>query len=214
MKKFFLLSIILFLPIKIDASKSFIDGVVYLSKYLSSKEYIELRKRIGDVGITDSLFVKAKKFYDGDNSEALLALTFSLLPFNNMAVKLPYIGITLNFPLPNAGDSLYYTKLRHQPRYLLFDSPMNNSGDIDKLAHYFANAFLSYNIGFFNLSKFMGIFVEYFEAVFKVQGSIDKKDLIVNHLGEWYGKNLKKNDKLLPSSGFSIYQLLYMKIKL
>jgi len=76
---------------------------------------------------------------------------------------------------------------------------MNNYGDKDKLAHFFGSAFLSYSSNYFDLGNAIGYLVEVFEESFKVQSSIDERDLITNKLGNLFGTVLKQNKNILPS---------------
>jgi hypothetical protein len=162
-----------------------------------------------DLNIVDSLYIKAVEFYDGDISEALLALTFATLPFNKMPVTLPFFGCKINLRLPSVNQSLFELKNTKLPGIVYFDSGYKGGNDKDKVAHFFGNAFLAYNISYFNLSKFLGIIVEMFESTFKVSGGIDFKDLQTNYLGEFFGYSLNENPKLLPSQFFDVYSLFY-----
>ncbi len=193
---------------------TFLSGVVHLSKYIASNEFVKLKKTNNDSALVDTLYIKTIQYFEGDKSEALLCLTFALLPFNKMTIQLPIFKIPITFPLPSASEKLFRKKLVNQPKNIFCDSPKDNFGDKDKLSHFFGNAFLAYNISFFNLSKFMGIFVEMFEATLKVQGSVDHRDIIANNLGELFGKSLKINENLMPSKALSIYSLLFLRVSL
>ncbi len=191
---------------------SFLSGVVYISKYISSEDFIRLKKHKNDLELVDTLYAKAVKYYEGDKSEAMLCLTFSLLPFNTITIELPVLNLHVTFPLPSANEKIFVKKLKEQPKEIFCDSQKNDFGDKDKLSHFFANAFLAYNVSFFNLSKFMGIFVEIFEATLKVQGSLDHRDIIANNLGELFGVSIKHNQHLMPSKALAIYSLLYLRV--
>jgi len=106
---------------------------------------------------------------------------------------------------------LFQAKLKNLPTKIFFDSPENEFGDKDKLSHFFGNAFLKYNSSFFNLSKFLGIFVEVVERDLFVNGSFDNRDLITNYLGELFGELIKCNKNILPSDVLKIYQLLFIR---
>jgi hypothetical protein len=58
----------------------------------------------------------------------------------------------------------------------------------------------------------MGIFVEFFEAAFKVEGFLDLRDIAVNNLGELFGDALNRNPNLLPSHVLKIYNLFYFQL--
>lgn len=188
-------------------TKSFEEGVNFLSDYIASEEF--KNKTENDIDLVDTLYLKALNFYNGDTSEALLALTFSTLPFNKMPVTIPLLNFKINLRLPSANEKLFQRKNKNLPGLVYFDSIDNGNQDKDKVAHFFGNAFLSYNITFLNLSKFLGIFVEMFEETFKVSGKIDFRDLQTNYCGEFFGGSLRNQKDLLPSDFFKLYSLFY-----
>jgi hypothetical protein len=149
--------------------------------------------------------VKAKDFYNDDISETLLALTFATLPFEKMPLNIPYLGLDFNVSLPSGDPNLLKDKIRNLPKNVFEDSPKSNFGDKDKTAHFFGNAYFSFDVTFFNLSKFLSIFVELFEDAFKVEGGIDNRDFVANHLGYLFGQELIKNPNSLPSETLKKY---------
>jgi hypothetical protein len=108
----------------------------------------------------------------------------------------------------------FLTKNENLPKNLFFDSPQNNFGDKDKLAHFFGSAFLSYESKFFDLGKLIGYFVEAFEESFKVQSSVDIRDLDVNEYGRFFGELLKENDNLLPSQIFLLRSIRFLRVSI
>ena len=68
------------------------------------------------------------------------------------------------------------------------------------------------NVSIFNLSEFLGIFVEYFEQGFFLQGGYDNRDLIANHLGELFAVMVRNDSNTKPSEALKVYQLLYLRI--
>jgi hypothetical protein len=192
--------------------KSFYGGLFYLTNYLASEEYIQFARTHNDLEAVDHIYEKTLAFFDEDASETFFCLTFVFIPYNHITVKLPLIGTNVRFPLPSPPQSVFNEKVKNTPKHLFFDSPNNNFGDKDKLAHFFANAFLRYNVSVFNLSEFLGIFVEYFEQGFFLQGSFDKRDLTANHLGELFAVMVQNNPNAKPSEALKVYQLLYLRI--
>jgi hypothetical protein len=186
---------------------SFEEGVIFLSNIIANEKFSSLQYT--DLQQVDSLYFTAVQFYNGDISEALLALTFSTLPFNKMPIKLPVINLRIPLRLPSVNDDLFLTKKLYLPGKVFFDSRSKGGQDKDKVAHFFGNAFLAYNISFINASKFLGLFVEMFESAFKVSGGIDLRDLQTNNLGEYFGKSISKNPNLKPSDFFNVYSLFY-----
>lgn len=174
-------------------------GVNILSSFIASEEFSELKKIKNDIELVDIIYEKGLEYYNGDISETLSALTFTTIPYRIVPIKIPFINLILNYPLVSADIDTYNKKNENLPRYLYFDSPQTKSGDIDKLAHFFGNAFFSFSIKIFNFSESLGILVEMFEETFKVQSKIDERDLITNKLGIMFGKALKENKNVKPS---------------
>jgi len=185
---------------------SFQDGVIYLSLFIADGNFIQEKQ--DDLEIVNEIFNHAVEFYQGDISEALLALTFATLPFNKMVINLPILNVNIPLNLPSVNEWLFLKKKKNIPGNIYFDSKLNGGQDKDKLPHFFGNAFLAYNISAINASKFLGLFVEMFESAFKVSG-VDYRDIQTNHLGEFFGYSLKENPKHLPSHFLKVYSLFY-----
>ena len=147
--------------------------------------------------------------YSNDIDEALLALTFTTIPYNEVPIVIPLIKEVVYYPLTSADDSTFNLKNKNLPRYLFFDSPKSEQGDIDKLAHFFGNAFIGYSENILDLSSLIGYFVESFEEDFKVESRVDYRDLDVNIYGDLFGKLLNSNKKLLPSQVMLLRSLKY-----
>lgn len=174
-------------------------NVNYISEYISSEQFEELSKRTPQLALVDSIYIAALKFNNYNVSETLLGLTFGTIPYNIVPIKLPVIGIVIQYPLVSASDSVYKKKNKNLPRYLFKDTPKDDFGDKDKLAHFFGNAFLSYSQSIFDLTDLIGYFVEYFEDSFKVQTAADPRDIKANYLGKIFGQRLKNDKQALPS---------------
>jgi len=170
-----------------------------ISEFIASREFVIIKEKFGDLLTVDSIYSEALKLNENDYSEALLSLTFATVPYNEVPIQIPIIKSIITFPLISASDSIFNLKNENLPRYIYFDSPQNDYGDQDKLAHFFGSAFLSYSSNFFDLGNAIGYFVEVFEESFKVQSTIDERDLITNELGNMFGTLLKKHKNILPS---------------
>jgi len=167
-----------------------------------------------DLQSVDSIYSFALKTNDFDFSATLLSLMFATIPYREVPIRLPLLGININYPLISADESTFNNKNKNLPRYLFFDSPQNDYGDKDKLAHFFGSAFLSYESNIFDLGKLIGYFVEAFEESFKVQSSIDSRDLEVNYYGRMFGETLKTNKQILPSQILLLRSIRYLRITL
>lgn len=205
--------IILLFTISLSAQQSKLSkNVNHISDYIASEYFVNLKQNIGDIPATDSIYFAALKATNFDYSEALLALTFATVPYREVPIRIPFINIVLNYPLTSAAEEIFNKKNDNLPRYLFLDSPSTEYSDKDKHAHFFGSAFLSYESRFFDLGELIGYFVEAFEESFKVQSSIDLRDLDVNGYGRLFGRLLRKNESLLPSQIILLRSFRYIRI--
>ena len=186
-------------------------AVNYLSSLIASDYFIELKETNSDLALVDSLYLRAISFTEKNYSEALLALTFATVPYKKVPIIIPVIKEIIYYPLTSADDSTFKLKNKNLPRYLFYDSPKTRHGDVDKLAHFFGNAFIGYSENIFDLSALIGYFVESFEESFKVQSKVDYRDLDVNWYGDQFGKLLNDTEELLPSQIMLIRSLKYFR---
>jgi hypothetical protein len=201
----FVIFISLIFPQQSNLSKS----VNSISEYIASADFISLRGTVGDLKSIDSIYIQAFNHSDNDYSETLLALTFATVPYREVPVQVPLLKTILHFPLISASDSIFDIKNRHLPRNIFFDSPKTEYGDQDKLAHFFGSAYISYASNIFDFGNAIGYFVEVFEESFKVQSSVDERDLITNQFGNTFGTLLKKNKNILPSQIIILRTITY-----
>ena len=186
-------------------------AVNYLSSFIASDYFVELKETNSDLALVDSIYLRAVAFTKNDYSEALLALTFATIPYKKVPILFPVIKEIIYYPLTSADDSTFKLKNKNLPRYLFYDSPKTRHGDVDKLAHFFGNAFIGYSENIFDLSSLIGYFVESFEESFKVQSQVDYRDIDVNWYGDQFGKLLNNNEELLPSQIMLIRSLKYFR---
>jgi len=187
------------------------ESVSFLSNYILSDEYTSIKNSNDDLSMIDSLYKKAVSYHKGKIDEALLTVTFTSLAFYELPLLVPMIGIKINLPLVKVDRNLFEKKIDALPKNLFFNTPKNKFGDKDKIAHFFGSAYFSNTVTIFKLSKFMGIFVEFFEAAFKVDGFLDYRDMKVNNLGELFGLALRENPDLMPSQVLKLYNLFYYR---
>ena len=207
--KILLLLFILF-PFALFPQQSKLSKAVnYLSGFIASEYFNELKKTNSDLALVDTIYLRAVKYFEEDFSEALLALTFTTIPYNEVPIETPILKNIWYYPLTSAHDSIFLKKNEQLPRYLFFDSPTSEHGDVDKQAHFYGSAFISYSITLFDLGELIGYFVEAFEEDFKVQSVADERDMDVNWYGKLFGEALDKNRKTLPSQVMVIRSLRY-----
>lgn len=214
--KYILSAIIIFLfsnNIHPQNSKLF-KSVDEITKYIASEHFKEMSLNTNDLQLVDSIYIFALTKNNYDYKETLLSLTFALVPFKKVPIQIPFTKIIINYPLISSEDSIFHLKNKNLPKYFFIDSPRNDFGDKDKLAHFFGNAYLSYSTLFFEITNFIGYFVEVFEENFKVDSKIDYRDLYVNNLGKIFARKLKANKNILPSDILILYNIKFILINL
>lgn len=205
--------IILTLTTIVPAQQSKLSKAVNsISEYIASENFIQLKKEYGDLIAVDSIYKFALKTNNYDYSETLLSLMFATVPYRVVPIQTPLLKIQLNYPLISADEEVFNKKNNNLPRYLFIDTPQNNYGDLDKLAHFFGSAFLSYNSRLFDLGELIGYFVEVFEESFKVQSSIDLRDIDVNYYGRFFGNLLDADKTVMPSQIILLRSIRYIRI--
>ncbi|AFH49716.1 Hypothetical protein IALB_2011 [Ignavibacterium album JCM 16511] len=187
-------------------------SVNQISEYIASEKFLNLKNEVGDLASVDSIFSYALKVNKYDYSETLLSLMFATVPYRDVPIQTPILRINLYYPLISADPETFNQKNKNLPRYLFIDSPQNDYGDLDKLAHFFGSAFLSYNSNIFDLGELIGYFVEVFEESFKVQSEIDFRDIDVNYYGRLFGKLLKNDKTILPSQIILLRSIKFFSI--
>jgi len=189
-------------------------GVNYLSDFIASDYFIELKTGSPDLDLVDSIYSKAIQFYDYDYQEALLALTFTTIPYSKVPLVVPIIKSRIFYPLISANDSISTLKNKNLPKKLFYDTPSDIGGDKDKLAHFFGNAYIGYAENILNLADVFGYFVEVFEEDFKSQSKVDFRDIDVNWYGVLFGELLETHKNVLPSQIMTLRSLRYFLITL
>ena len=184
-------------------------GVNYLSEFIASDYFLELKDQNSDLTLVDTIYLRTLNFYDYDYQEALLALTFTTIPYREVPLVIPLIKARIYYPLVSANDSISSLKNQNLPVRLFFDTPDNDYGDRDKLAHFFGNGFIGYSESILDLADVFGYFVETFEEDFKAQSKVDYRDMDVNWYGVLFGDMLEINKNILPSQIMTIRSLRY-----
>ena len=189
-------------------------GVNYLSEFIASDYYKELKNQNSDLSVIDTIYLRALNFYNYDYQEALLALTFTTIPYRRVPFVIPLIKARIYYPLISANDSISNLKNQNLPAKFFYDTPDNDYGDKDKLAHFFGNGFIGYAESILDLADVFGYFVETFEEAFKAQSKVDYRDMDVNWYGVLFGDMLEIDKRVLPSQIMIIRSLRYFVITL
>lgn len=200
---------VLFSSISISQQSELSKAVNHLSEFIASEQFEKLKKDNSDLALVDTIYLRALNYYQKDYAEALLALTFATIPYREVPLIIPLINIRLYYPLVSADAETFNLKNGNLPSHFLFDSPENDYGDKDKLAHFFGNAYIGYAESILDLADVFGYFVEAFEEDFKAQSKIDFRDIEVNWYGVLFGNLLEENKSILPSEVLIIRSLRY-----
>lgn len=201
--KFFLLVIFLSAGFIFPQQSKLSKNVNAITEYIASREFNTLK--YPDIEKLDVLYSNALQICDNDITETLLALTFACVPYKEVHLRIPIINSILVFPLISAADSIFHLKNNSLPKMLFPDSPNNDYGDRDKVAHFFGSAFVAHSQNIFDFTFLIGYFVEAFEESFEVQNQIDSRDIRTNKLGELFGEKLKCDEQIKPSDVLSLY---------
>ena len=186
-------------------------AVNYLTNFIASDYFKELHKTNDDLALADTIYLRALKYTNYNYSTTLFDLTFAVIPYNKVRIRIPFFGFVLTYHLTSAQDSIFSKKNDNLPKRLFFDTPKNNYGDKDKLAHFFGSAYIGNASNIFDLGDLIGYFVEVFEQNFEIQNSIDFRDIETNYLGNMFGEILKKNKNILPAQVMMIRSLFYCR---
>lgn len=214
MKLIIFLEFIFLTHIAFSQQSNLSKAVNFISEYISSENFVKIKSTYGDLAATDSIYLTAIKYSHYDYDDALLALMLATVPYREVPIQIPLLKIVVNYPLVSADEQTFLQKNKNLPAHLFLDSPQDSFGDKDKLAHFFGSAFLSYESNLFDLGKLIGYFVEAFEESFKVQSSIDPRDLDVNDYGRLFGSILKKDKSVLPSQILLFRSIRYLRVVL
>lgn len=191
-----------------SSDKRLEEGIIFITNYVASPQFDSLLNNHNHLDLVDSIYFNTVRFYNYNYSEALLALTFACLPLKSFDIKIPLLGTKVHLHIPVPITNLTNKKNVNLPKFFLQNQKIN---DVDKLSHFFGNAFFSYNLQNTKFTTLLGFFVEYFEAIFKVEGALDKRDIFINKLGINFGLELKFNKFVKPSAYF--YKLNYYSEK-
>jgi hypothetical protein len=210
----FILTLFLLTNLIFPQQSSLSKGVNYLSDFIASEQFLELKNQNNDLALVDSIYSRAIQFYDYDYQEALLTLTFTTIPYSKVPLVVPIIKSRIFYPLISANDSISTLKNKNLPKKLFYDTPSDIGGDKDKLAHFFGNAYIGYAENILNLADVFGYFVEVFEEDFKSQSKVDFRDIDVNWYGVLFGELLETHKNVLPSQIMTLRSLRYFLITL
>ncbi len=170
-----------------------------LKEYICSEEFASFKTMHGDLLAVDALFNRALSLSWNNVYEALLLSFICTVEHRNFGVKLPLIGPLLWVPLTSEFPDEFQQRVGALPSKLYADTPSGIGGDRDKLQHFFGSAFLTYTFESPETASRIGMFVEWGEDKFVVQGALDQRDIRSNVQGQKFGAWLLSGASVLPS---------------
>jgi hypothetical protein len=171
-----------------------------LRELIAAQVPLRPRTRIGDLARLDAMYRRAVYFAEGDIRLALLALSYATLPYHTFPARIPLIDVAITVPVSTESREMFARRMANLPGLLLADSPPQL--DRDKLPHFFGSAWLQCLLRDEELTTLAGEMIEYGEQVFKLEGFLDERDLMVNRLGARFAQALMQKRRVLPSDLF------------
>jgi len=175
---------------------------VRLKQYIVSEEFARFRTKYGDLYAVDAVFDQAMRLSWNNVYEALLISFVATMDHARVGVRLPLIGPLLWFPLTSEFQEEFHDRVRALPKRLYPDTPDDQSGDRDKLQHFFGSALLACVSDSRAAADRIGNFVEWGEDMFVVDGALDERDVRANQQGQDFGLRLLEEPFARPSQFF------------
>lgn len=170
-----------------------------LKEYIRSEEFARFRKVHGDAQAVDAIFNRALHLSWNNAYEALLISFLGTLDHRSFGVRLPLIGNLLWFPLTSEFEDEFRERHEALPSALYPDTPRDGQGDKDKLQHFFGSAFLALVTESADAAERLGMFIEWGEDRFIVDGAFDERDIRAGRQGQRFGLGLMADKTLRPS---------------
>jgi hypothetical protein len=153
--------------------------------------------RLHDLVLVDSIYFAAVDLCDGNIREAVFVCSVATLPYHSFPAVIPLTGIVIRVPVSTESRAAFERRMTALPGQLFADTP--SGGDRDKLPHFFGSTWLYLMTRNDDLVHFLGHCVEFFESVFKLEGSEDERDIHADDLGAAFGRLLLEHADAKPS---------------
>jgi hypothetical protein len=174
-----------------------------LKAYIVSDDFLEARRRYGDLYSVDVFFDRALSLSWGNRYEALLIACAATMDHRSFGVRFPLLGPLLWVPLTSEFPDEFRRRRDALPVKLYVDTPIGRYGDKDKLQHFFGSAFLAFLCESADAAERVGNFVEWGEDRFIVDGTLDSRDIRANRQGQQFGLALLADPAARPSAHFT-----------
>lgn len=170
-----------------------------LREYIRSAEFARVRADRGDHAAVDAIFDEAKRLSWGNLYEALFLSLMATMDHRRFGVNLPIVGPLVWVPLTGEFPDEFEARIASLPRHLYEDSPASQSGDRDKLQHFFGSALIAYVFESRETAERVGDFIEWGEDKVIVDGALDERDVRANRHGQEFGLSLLYDRNSRPS---------------
>jgi hypothetical protein len=177
-----------------------IGNGIELKSYVRSIRFRAIRRRFGDLRAVDALYIRALRLTHGNSGMALLYCTLATMDHRIVGIKNPFIKAFA--PLTSESQEEFLQRVDNLPAHFYSDSPRHRSGDRDKLQHFFGSAFIAKAFESRGAAERVGLFVEWGEDAFILDGALDERDMRANRQGREFGLALigvESLQSVLPS---------------
>jgi hypothetical protein len=168
-----------------------------LRSWITERRTPERRERRAELQRMDEIYQHAVYLSEGDASCAMLACAWATLPYHTFPARVPLIDLAVTVPVSTESVSRYERRMANLPGKLFPDTPRGL--DRDKLPHFFGSAWLQLFTNTPGVVALAGELLEWSEAVFKLEGSRDPRDIAINRLGICFAQALQRQRNTMPS---------------
>lgn len=155
------------------------------------------RSREGDLRRVDEIYAYAVYLAEGDPYRATLACAWATLPYHTFPARIPLLNLGVTVPVSTESREAFLRRMARLPGMLFPDSPRGL--DRDKLPHFFGSAWLQMVTRTPPLVAAAGELLEWSEAIFKLEGARDPRDIAINRLGTCFARALQRQRDVRPS---------------
>jgi len=174
-----------------------IEQIHRLRGYIASASFSPDSMRVSQRARIDSIFFAALRISEGSTLAALRIATFATIPYYTFPAMIPVVRWVIWIPVTTETREEYEQRFNNLPTGFLSDSSPGD--DRDKLPHFFGSAFITCLTRNPVCAEMTGRTIEWLELVFKLEGSMDPRDIEVNARGAEFGMSLMQGRKTPPS---------------
>ncbi len=174
-----------------------IEQIHQLRSYIASDSFAPDSLRVSQRARVDSIFFAALRIAEGSTLRALRIAAFATIPYYTFPAVVPFVRWVIWIPVTTESREEYEKRLQNLPTGFMSDSSPGK--DRDKLPHFFGSAFITCVTRNPLYAEMTGRIIELLELAFKLEGSMDPRDIKVNTMGAEFGTALMRGRKISPS---------------